>query len=177
VIRPGDANEVVQSWKVAIMRRNGPTAIALSRQNMPIINRSTYASAEGLLQGAYVLADLGDGKPEIILMASGSEVQIILNAAQQIVKEGIATRVISFPSWELFKQQPVEYQESVFPKDIKKRIAVEAGIDIGWERWLGDEGFFIGMSSYGKSAPFEILYQKFGITIERVVEQALKMVG
>lgn len=177
VIRPGDANEVVQSWKVAIMRRNGPTALAFSRQNLPVINRSTHASAEGLLKGAYVLADLGGGEPQILLMASGSEVQIILNAAQQLISKGINTRVVSFPSWELFKQQSQAYQESVLPKKIKKRIAVEAGIEMGWEKWLGDEGQFVGMNSYGKSAPSEILYQKFGITVERVVDLAVKMIG
>jgi transketolase len=177
VIRPGDANEVVQAWKVAIIRRNGPTAMAFSRQNLPVINRNTYASAEGLLKGAYVLADLGDGEPQILLMASGSEVQIILNAAQRLIAKGINTRVVSFPSWELFKQQTKEYQESVLPNKMKKRIAVEAGIELGWEKWLGDEGHFVGMNSYGKSAPYETLYQKFGITVDRVVDLAVKLLG
>jgi transketolase len=176
LIRPSDANEVVQAWKVAIMRRSGPTALALSRQNIPVINRDKFAPAEGLLRGAYVLADMGGGDPQIILMASGSEVSLIIEAAERLAGLGIRSRLVSFPSWELFKEQPVQYQESVLPAKLKKRIAVEAGVELGWFKWLGDEGKFIGMDSYGKSAPYEVLYRKFGITVERIVDLAQKII-
>lgn len=174
-IRPADANEVSQAWKAAVERKDGPTALVLSRQDLPTLDRSQYASADGLLKGAYVLADLGMGIPEAILMASGSEVQLALDAAAALVKKGKAVRVVSFPSWELFTRQTKEYQDSVLLPTIQNRVAIEAGIKQGWEKWLGEKGIMIGLDHYGASAPAEILFEKFGFTVENVVSQTLKL--
>ena len=172
VLRPADSNEVREAWKFAIERRNGPTALILTRQNLPVFDRQTYAPAEGLLQGAYVMADLGGGKPEIIMMSSGSEVQLIVQAATQLADEGICTRVVSFPSWELFKAQDQDYRDSVFPPSVRARLAVEAGIAQGWERWVGDEGTVISIEKYGASAPYQTVYANYGFTVENVVSKA-----
>jgi len=169
VIRPADANEVVASWKVAIKNRKGPTVITLSRQNLPILDRELFTPAEELSKGAYVLADIGDFEPNLILMASGSEVSLIVDAGLRLAAEGRNVRLVSFPSWELFSQQDQAYQDSVLPPTIKARIAVEAGVRMGWERWIGDQGKFIGMRSFGKSAPFEVIYSKMGITVEEII--------
>ena len=177
VIRPSDANEVVHTWKIAVARRDGPTAMALSRQNLPIIDRNKFSSAKGLDKGAYILADLSDDYPEVILMASGSEVSLIIEAANILVLKGKKVRLVSFPSWELFDKQSTQYKEFVLPKNISKRVAVEAGIEMGWSRWLGDEGEFIGLSSYGKSAPYEILYKEFGLTVDHIVERVMNMLN
>lgn len=176
-LRPADANETSVAWKVAVSRRNGPTALALSRQNLPTVDRTKLAPAEGLEKGAYVLADLGGTAPELILMASGSEVELALNAAEALVEKGKSVRVVSFPSWELFKQQPKEYQDAVLDPAIKKRIAVEAGISQGWDKWLGDEGVMIGLDHYGASAPAGTLFKEFGFTVENVVQKALALLG
>jgi transketolase len=175
VIRPADANEVRVAWKFAIENRKGPTVLALSRQNLPTIDRSIFAPAENLTKGAYVLADLGKGKPEIILMASGSEVALIFAAGNQLAAEGRSVRIISFPSWELFAAQPEEYQESVLPKAIKKRLSVEAAISMGWRRWVGDEGKIIALDHYAQSAPGEILFKEYGFTIENVLNQSREL--
>lgn len=174
-IRPCDANEVNAAWKVAIERRHAPTALLFTRQTTPILDRKIFSSADHLKKGAYVLADLGAGKPEIILMASGSEVELIVEAGKQLVNKGINVRLVSFPSWELFEQQTAGYREKVFPSTITKRIAVEAGVSQGWEKWLGTSGEFIGMHSFGASAPYRILYEKFGITTKKIVTQSLKL--
>ena len=168
VLRPGDANEVVESWKVAIARRHGPTALALSRQNMPILDRTVYAPSAGLAQGAYVLADLGPTPPQVVLMASGSELGLILDAGEILAAEGLGVRLVSFPSWELFASQPEEYRVSVLPPGLKARVAVEAGIRQGWERWTGADGAFVGMHGFGQSAPYEVLYRHFNLTVEAV---------
>ena len=168
-IRPADANEVRVAWKVAVERRNAPTAILLTRQACPVIDRKEYSNAEGLRKGAYVLADLGSKEPEMILMASGSEVSLIMAAARQIAEEGVGVRVISFPSWELFNHQPQKYQEEVLPSRITRRIAVEAGVAQGWERWVGGNGKVISMHGFGASAPMKILFEKFGFTVENIV--------
>jgi transketolase len=175
VIRPADANEVRVAWKFAIENRKGPTVLALSRQNLPTVDRSIFAPAENLTKGAYVLTDLGTGKPEIILMASGSEVGLIFTAGNQLAAEGRSVRIISFPSWELFAAQPEEYQESVLPKAIKKRLSVEAAISMGWRRWVGDEGKIIALDRYAQSAPGEILFKEYGFTIENVLNQSREL--
>jgi transketolase len=177
LIRPADANETSEAWKVAIHRRNGPTALVLTRQACPVLDRSQYAPASGLQKGAYVLADLGKGKPQLILMASGSEVGLIVEAGQKLAEENIAVRLVSFPSWELFEGQSEAYQEEVLLPDVTKRLAVEAGVSMGWERWLGSEGKMIGLNHFGASAPYKTLFEKFGFTVANVVEQARDVLG
>ena len=172
VIRPADANEVRVAWKFVVEDRKGPTVLIFSRQNLPTFDRSIYAPAENLTKGAYVLADLGKGKPELILMASGSEVGLIMTAGNQLAAEGRSVRIVSFPSWELFAAQPEEYQQKVLPKEIKKRLSVEAAVSMGWRRWVGDEGKIIGLDHYAASAPGEILFKEYGFTVENVLNQA-----
>jgi transketolase len=172
VLRPGDANETKEAWRVAVNRRNGPTLLALTRQALPTLDRSKVASETGVQKGAYVLADLGKGEPEIILMASGSEVSLVYDAGLQLEKAGHSVRVVSFPSWELFEAQEDAYKESVFPKKITKRVSVEMGISQGWDRYVGSEGKMICMHGYGASAPAKILFEKFGFTVENVVATA-----
>jgi len=176
-IRPADANETSEAWKVAVERRNGPTVLVLSRQDVVTEDREKLAPATGLQKGAYVLADLGKDKPEIILMATGSEVQLALDAATVLAEKGKNVRVVSFPSWELFEKQSKEYQDSVLIPTVKYRLAVEAGIQQGWEKWLGENGVMIGMTSYGASAPAEILYEKFGFTVENIVKHAMQLLA
>ncbi|MBN1266030.1 MAG: transketolase [Anaerolineales bacterium] len=176
VIRPADANETAYAWLAALDRRHGPTAMALSRQNLPTIDRSAAGSAKGLLQGAYVLID-PDASPEIILMASGSEVALILDAAHQLAGEGIAARVVSFPSWELFAAQPLSYQQMVLPPELKARVAVEAGTSQGWHRWVGDSGEVLSIERFGASAPYLEIYEHLGLTVEGVVEAARRTLG
>ncbi len=175
VIRPADANETAQAWKMALLRRDAPTALVFTRQNLPTLDRSVFAPAEGLQRGAYVLADLGPAAPEIILMASGSEVSVIVAAGQALAAQGVSVRLVSFPSWELFAAQDAAYRAQVLPPHIKKRIAVEAAVGMGWERWLGDEGLFIGMNGYGASAPGPVLFERFGITASAVTARAQEM--
>lgn len=177
VIRPGDANETVEAWRVAILRRNKPTLIALSRQNLPTIDRNEFASADGLHKGAYILKDVGKGKPEIILMASGSEMGVIVAAGKQLEAEGVNVRLVSFPSWELFAEQDKQYQEQVLPKGIEARIAVEAGVSMGWERWTGAKGEIIGIDHYGASAPAPVIFEKFGLSAGNVAAKALRLLG
>ncbi len=172
VIRPADANEVSEAWKFAIQHRNGPTALALTRQNVPVYDRKAYAPAEGLQRGAYVMADLGDGSPELILMASGSEVSLIVQAGVNLAAEGVNVRLVSFPSWELFETQDQEYRESVLPISIRARLAVEAGVSQGWERWVGDQGEIISIEKYGASAPYQLIYEHYGLTAENVMSRA-----
>ncbi len=176
VIRPGDANEVVEAWKLAINRRDGPTLMALTRQNVPVLDRKKFNPAAGTANGAYVLADFGD-KPEIILIASGSEVGLIVKAAEKLHAEGISVRIVSFPSWELFDAQSQEYQDSVLLPDVKARLAVETGVSQGWERWVGDAGSCVCVNKFGASAPGKVLFEKYGFTVENVVEQARKLIG
>ena len=172
VIRPADANEVVYAWEVAISRQNGPTVIVLTRQTVPIIDRTEYNTADNLKRGAYVLVDLTNGNPELIIMASGSEVHPALQAAKKLASEGIGVRVVSFPSWKLFEAQSKEYQESVFPPEITSRLAVEVGIKQGWERWIGDKGDMISIERFGSSAPGNVLFEKFGFSVENIVKRA-----
>jgi len=145
----------------------------LTRQNVPTLDRSnSFSSADGLSKGAYVLADLGSGDPEIILMASGSEVSLIIEAGQKLADAGRNVRLVSFPSWDLFEAQPEDYQKKVLPDSIAKRISVEAGITMGWEKWIGSQGISIGMTGFGASAPANTLYKQFGITADAVLQAA-----
>ncbi len=169
VIRPGDANEVTEAWKVAVSRRNGPTALILTRQAIPVLDRSIYAPAEELQRGAYVLADMGEAKPEIILMASGSEVSLITDAGARLASEGVNVRLVSFPSWELFKAQDAAYRNLVLPPEIKTRLSVEAAISQGWEKWVGDQGDCISVERFGASAPYKIIFENYGLTVDSVI--------
>jgi transketolase len=175
VVRPADANETAVAWKVAISRRSGPTVLALTRQNVPTLDRSLYAPADGLERGAYVLADLGEGDPELVLMASGSEVRLVVEAGLRLAAEAVSLRLVSFPSWELFASQSMEYRESVLPSYIKNRLAVEAGVTLGWERWVGGHGLVVGIDCYGASAPYQTIYRELGLTVEAIAEKALAL--
>ncbi len=177
VLRPADANEVLVAWKVAIERRHAPTLLALTRQAVPTLDRSTLGSAEGLRRGAYVLADLGGGKPQIILMASGSEVSLTLEAGHLLAASGINVRVVSFPSGELFQEQEKSYQDSVLPPNNELRLVVEAGISQGWERWIGSKGRTICVNRYGASAPYLVIFKKYGVTVDNIVRQAQLLLG
>ena len=172
VMRPGDANEVSKCYQAALEDSKRPTVIVLSRQSMPTFDRSTFGSADGVLKGAYVLKDT-EGTPDAIVMGTGSEVVLCVKAAEQLEEQGVKTRVVSVPCWELFDDQSEEYRESVLPSSVTNRVAVEAGIKMGWEKYLGGSGKFIGMSSFGGSAPFEELYEQFGIT-EKAIVAAVK---
>jgi len=174
-IRPADANEVREAWKVAIENRHQPTALVLTRQNLPTLDRAVFQPAEGLRKGAYVLADLGQGKPQIILMASGSEVALILKAGRQLESQGVAVRLVSFPSWELFSQQDKAYQESVLLPDVEARLAVEAGVSLGWHRWVGTKGRVIGLDRYGASGPAGVVFENLGFSASAVEQAALEM--
>jgi transketolase len=174
VVRPGDANEVVEAWKIAVSNKRGPTLLALTRQNVPIIDRSRYAAASGTGKGAYVIADLGK-EPEIILMASGSELALIIQAGEKLYEQGVSVRIVSFPSWELFRMQTQEYRDSVLTPKIMKRLVVEAGVAQGWELWCGNKGKFLCIDRFGASAPAEVLFEKFGFTVENVVKQAQQL--
>jgi len=173
-IRPADATETAEAWKVAIERRNGPTALVLSRQNLPILDRTKLAAAIGLRQGGYVLWQ-STATPEIILVATGSEVHIALEAGMDLQQHGISARVVSLPSWELFEAQPVAYRNEILPPNITARISIEAGVPLGWERYVGLNGVAVGISRFGASAPGKIVYEKLGLTAQRVVDEALKL--
>lgn len=174
LIRPADANETAEAWKLVVEKTDGPIALALTRQGVPTFDRSAMAPASGLRRGAYVMSD-GDGEPQIILIATGSEVQHVVAAVEMLREEGIRARAVSMPSWELFDAQPDEYREEVLPSAVRMRIAVEAGIVVGWERYVGLEGDVIGMHRYGASAPGEEVMERFGITAEDVVVRAKAM--
>ncbi|HMS65550.1 MAG TPA: transketolase [Ignavibacteria bacterium] len=171
VIRPADANETSQAWRVALEHKSGPVALILTRQKVPVIDQNKFTSAENLEKGAYILSDC-DGKAEIIFIATGSEVQLALTAQEELAKENIKTRVISMPSWELFEKQSNEYKEKVLPKDIRKRISIEAGSTIGWHKYITDEGSAIGIDEFGKSASAEVLMKEFGFSVENVIRVA-----
>lgn len=173
-IRPSDANETAQAWRYAV-QHHGPVALLLSRQKLPTIDRSIFSEAEGLLKGAYILADMGQDDPELILMASGSEVDLILRAASNLAAEGVNVRVVSFPSWEIFTKQDLAYREEVLPPNIKARIAVEAGSSMGWDRWVGDLGRIIGIDKFGASAPGNRVMHEYGFTVSNVFDQALDL--
>jgi transketolase len=172
VIRPCDANEVAEAWRVAVDRTHGPVALVLTRQNVPILDRSRYASAEGLRRGGYVLADPDDGEPDVILIATGSDVALAADAYEELTKDGVRARVVSLPSWYLFDQQPDEYRDGVLPPAITARVSVEEASTLGWDRYVGPEGAVIGMHTFGSSAPLKDVQTKFGFTPQRVAETA-----
>jgi transketolase len=177
VLRPADANEVVEAYRYVLQLRHQPAVIALSRQPLPTFDRSKYASAAGVARGAYVMADAPGGPPEIILIASGSEVSLIVDAHQELASEGIRSRVVSMPSWDIFEHQPQSYRESVLPPEVTARIAVEQGSVLGWDRYVGAAGQVIGMKTFGASAPLKELQRKFGFEPERVVAAAKELLG
>lgn len=172
VLRPADANETAFAWRAALEHMDGPTALALTRQALPTYDRDRFSPAEGVLRGAYVLGEFGDGDPEVLLMGSGSEVEIVVQAAEQLAQDGVPSRVVSFPSWELFEAQPASYREEVLPRAIRARVAAEAGISQGWRRWVGDDGVIVGIDRFGVSAPYQEAYEFLGLTPPRVVEAA-----
>jgi transketolase len=172
VIRPADAAETVEAWRMALLKADGPTALVFTRQGVPVLDRSEYAPAASLQRGGYILWESKNGAPEVILIGTGSETHIALEAGKQLAAEGVGVRVVALPSWELFDQQPAQYRETVLPAEVTARVAVEAGITIGWEHYVGLEGAIVGMRSFGASAPAQILYEKFGITVENVVQTA-----
>lgn len=175
VIRPADATETAEAWRQAIAT-TGPVALILSRQKLPVLDRTCYAPANGLKNGAYILSD-AQGHPDLILIASGSEVHLALAAQDALAAESIATRVVSMPSWELFDKMPASYKERVMPHGVKRRIAVEAGHPVGWERYVGSEGKVIGIISFGTSAPGAAVMEKFGITVANIVQKAKQLMG
>ncbi|MFX1270264.1 MAG: transketolase [Promethearchaeota archaeon] len=177
VLRPCDANEVVEAWKIAINRSGGPTLMALTRQKIPILDRNAYSPASGLARGAYVLADLGEAPPDVILMATGSEVGLITDAGEKLSEEGVNVRLVSFPSWELFEEQSEAYRNSILPPEVKARLAVEAGRSQGWDRWVGDKGAVMAVETFGASAPNEIVFEKYGFTVENVIKHVRKLIG
>ena len=177
LLRPADANEVVEAWKVIIKLQHEPAAIVLSRQAVPTFDRTKYGSAAGVAMGAYILADAADGKPEVILMATGTEVSLCVNAYEQLKTEGIKARVVSLPSWGLFDSQSDEYKAKVLPPEVKARVAVEQAATFGWSQYVGPSGTIIGMRRFGASAPIKDLQKKFGFTTENVVAAARKAIG
>ncbi|MDZ7759214.1 MAG: transketolase [Desulfovermiculus sp.] len=178
LIRPCDANETAEAWRVALEQDKGPVAICLTRQNVPTLDREEVASARGLSRGAYILKDFDvRQEPDVILMSSGSEIHIALEAARELELFDISVRVVSMPSWELFEKQEQDYQDLVFPPGVQARVAIEAGISQGWHRYLGLGGRFVGMSSFGASAPYQTLYDKFGLTAGQVKQEALNVLG
>ena len=171
-IRPADASEVVEAWKFTLQLRHEPVALIMSRQALPTVDRAKYASAAGLAQGGYVLADAADGKPSVLLIATGSEVSLCVDTHEKLKAEGIAARVVSLPCWSLFEHQTPEYRESVIPSSVTARVCVEQAVPMGWERYAGTSGAILGMSGFGASAPLKVLQQKFGFTADRVYELA-----
>jgi transketolase len=175
VIRPSDANETVLAWEAALERRDGPTALVLTRQNLAVLDRERLGKAEGLLRGGYVLKDAPQGRPDAILMATGSEVEIVLAAAEALAAEGVAARVVALPSWELFEAQDAAYRASVLPVEVTARVSLEAASTFGWARYVGSAGAAIGIDHFGASAPAKVLYREFGITAENVAATTLRL--
>jgi len=172
VLRPADANETAEAWKVIAKLHHEPAVLVLTRQALPTIDRSKFAAASGVARGAYVLADASDGKPDVLLLATGSEVALCLDAYERLKAEGIKSRVVSMPSWELFDDQPREYRDSVLPPAVKARVSVEQASTFGWAKYVSATGQSIGMRSFGASAPLKDLAKKFGFTPEHVVAAA-----
>ena len=176
-LRPADANEVVEAYRYIMQLRHQPAVLALSRQPLPTLDRSKYAPAAGVARGAYVLADAPGGNPEVILIATGSEVSLAVEAHEELLAEGIRSRVVSMPSWDIFEHQTQEYRDSVLPPDVTARVAVEQASTFGWERYVGASGRIIGMKTFGASAPLKELQRKFGFEPERVVAAAKELLG
>ena len=176
VIRPADANETAEAWKAALLNETGPTALVLTRQNVPYIDRTKYASAEGVSKGGYVLADSG-GKPEVILIATGSEVQLALGAYEDLSKRAVKARVVNMPSWEIFDAQDEAYRDQVLPPDVKVRLAVEAASPMGWHKYTGTDGGVLGIERFGASAPYKTIFEQFGLTVENVSQKAVALLN
>ena len=176
-MRPGDANEVVEAWRVIMPIRHEPVALILSRQPCPTLDRSRYAPASGVARGAYVLADPPEGGPDVILIATGSELAMTVDAYEQLTADGIRARVVSMPSMQLFDKQPQSYHDEVLPPSVTARVAVEKASPFGWDRWVGTTGTVIGMSTFGESAPMKVLQAKFGFTTENIVATARAQLG
>jgi transketolase len=176
VIRPADANETAQAWRVALEQKDGPVALILSRQGLPVIDQEKFTAATELEKGAYILSE-AEGDPQVILIATGSEVSLIMQAQQKLKEEGVNARVVSMPSWELFEKQDQSYKEKIFPKNLRNRLAVEAGSTLGWQKYVTDEGDIIGMTTFGESAPAEDLFKLFGFTVENVVKKAKALIA
>jgi transketolase len=174
LIRPADANETAQAWRVALEHSGGPVVLVLTRQGLPVIDQAKFGKAVELEKGAYILSD-SFMDPQIILIATGSEVDLILQAQVKLAEAGFSSRVVSMPSWELFEKQDEAYKEKIFPQSIRKRLAVEAGSPLGWHKYVTDEGAVISMTSFGESAPAEDLYKVFGFTVDNVVEKARQL--
>ena len=175
VMRPADANETAQAWKYALENRDRPIAFALTRQGLLVLDQDKYASAENLTKGAYALETIDN--PDVLLLATGSEVQLAIKAAEQLGTEGTKAQIVSMPSWELFAEQDQAYKDSVLPPSVKARVGIEAGVEQGWSKYVGDNGIFIGMSTFGASAPGAVCFEKFGITVENIVVAAKKTIG
>jgi transketolase len=172
VIRPADGCEAVEAWRAALLNRQGPTALIFTRQTVPGLSQPELAEAGNLQQGGYVLWDSSKMGPQVILIGTGSEVSLALEAGKKLATEGTRVRVVSLPSWEIFDRQPAAYRDRVLPPDIRNRVAVEAGIRLGWEHYVGLDGAVVGLDRFGASAPGDILYQKFGLTVEKTIEAA-----
>jgi transketolase len=177
LIRPADANETAVAWQVALETRERPVLLILSRQNLATLDRSSYGSAEGLRRGAYVLSDAKAREPTLILIASGSEVGLIIAAAEHLRSEGVAVRCVSMPSWDLFDAQPQQYRDAVLPPKVTARLAVELGVGQGWQRYTGEQGDMLGLEHFGASAPAEVLLHEFGYTVENVCARAKALIG
>jgi transketolase len=172
ILRPSDATETVEAWRVALQHAAGPVGLVLTRQKLPVLNRTVLASASGLAQGAYVLAETGAFSPEVILIATGSEVSLALEAHERLAGDGIRSRVVSMPCWELFDAQPQSYRDAVLPPSVRARVSIEAAAPFGWERYVGLEGAIIGVNGFGASAPGPVVMREFGFTPEHIVGTA-----
>jgi transketolase len=177
LIRPADATETAIAWELAISLKKGPVGLILTRQKLPVIDRKKFASADGVRKGGYVLADAQQGSPVLILIATGSEVSLAMEAWEKLSGEGIATRVVSLPCWEIFDQQSAEYRESVLPANVKNRLAIEAASTLGWERYIGQNGDMIGMTTFGASAPVDDVMKHFGFTVDNVIARAKELLN
>jgi transketolase len=177
VIRPADANETAEAWKAAVARRQGPTALVFSRQNLPVIDRSRFAPAAGLSRGAYILADCAPDPPQAILIATGSEVHLALEAYERARQDGRRIRVVSMPSWELFDGQPEGYRNQVLPPEVLLRLSIEAGSTLGWHKYVGTRGETLGIDRFGASAPGKVLLEKFGFTVENILRKIEELLG
>jgi transketolase len=175
-IRPADANEAREAWRIALKHRNGPVALILTRQKVPVIDRKKYASEKGIHKGAYILADT-KGTPDIILIASGSEVHLALEAFEALKVKGVNARVVNMASFRLFEEQPQSYKNRVIPPQVKKRLAIEAGASLCWYKYVGVQGDVIGVDRFGASAPYRVIFEKYGFTVEDVIKRALKLLG
>jgi transketolase len=177
VLRPADANEVVEAWRVIMGIKDRPVCLVLSRQALPTFDRTVHAAASGVARGAYILAEAPSGKPDVLLLATGSEVSLCLEARERLGAEGIGARVVSMPSWEVFEEQPEEYRDSVLPPEIAARVSIEAASTFGWAKFTGPKGAILGMRSFGLSAPMKVVAEHFGFEPDHIVTAAREQVA